>query len=96
MSEATREVLNTIAKVLLRCWIVGVVLQLLTFGGVLYMGGVVHYFHETLFGLSNHESDLIIAGYLSLLKLFVGVVFFIPWLAIWLLLIQTKKVRIER
>ena len=82
MSEPTREVLTTLNKVLLRCWILWAVLQLITFGAVLAMGDLAHYFHA-MFGLSIHDSDLISAGYLGMLKL-LGAIFIVLWLAIWL------------
>ncbi len=81
MSETTREVFDTLAKVLLRCWIIGFVLQLMLMGAVLSIGETIHDFHA-MFGLLNHESDMITCGYAALLKLCVGVFFFIPWLAI--------------
>ena len=81
MSEATRELFDTLAKMLLRCWIIGLILQLMLIGGVLSMGEMIHNWHG-MFGLSNHEADMNTAGYAALLKLCVGVFFFVPWLAI--------------
>ena len=89
MSEATREVFHTLAKVLLRCWIIGLVLQLMLMGAVLSIGETIHNFHA-MFGLSNHESDIVTCGYAALLKLCVGVFSFVPWLAIWLVLKTTN------
>ncbi len=91
MSEATREVLDTVAKVLLRCWIIGILLQWISLGGVLLMGDVIHSWHSALYGLSQPESAMITAGYLAGLKLCVAVFFFIPWLSIWLVLKKTKN-----
>ncbi len=91
MSETTREVFDTLAKVLLRCWIFGFVLQLVTVAAVLLMGETLHNMHGAMFGLSNHDSDMITVGYLSLLKLCVAVFFFIPWLSIWLVLKKTDS-----
>ena len=91
MSEVTRELFDTLAKVLLRCWLIGIVLMLLTLGGVLLMGDAVHDMHRAMFGLSNHESDMISLGYLALIKLCVSVFFFVPWLAIRLVLRTTKN-----
>ncbi len=90
MSETTREMLDTLGRVLLRCWILGFVLQVITFGGVLLMREVVYDLYATLFGLSNFESGMVIVGYLALLKLCVLVFFLIPWLAIRLVLKTTK------
>ena len=91
MSEATREILDTVSKVLLRCWIIGIVLQWITLGAVLLMGDVIHAWHGALYGLSIHESGMITAGYLAGLKGCVAVFFFIPWLSIWLVLKKTKS-----
>lgn len=86
MSDATRELLETLAKVLLRCWVIGMVLQLVTLLAVMAMGDVVHGMYANIFGLSEHESSLIIASYLALLKLVIATGFFIPWLATHLVL----------
>ena len=64
MSETTREVFETLAKVLLFCWVFGLVMQLMLLGAVLGMGETVHNFHA-MFGLSNHESDMITCGYIQ-------------------------------
>ena len=85
MSDAIREVLDTMAKVLLRCWIIGIVVQFISLGAVLSMGEMLHDIHGSLFGLTIQESNMITASYLSLLKVCVTV-FFITWLAIWLVL----------
>ena len=90
MTETTREVFDTLAKVLLRCWIFGAVLQFMTFGAVLLMGETVHNMHA-MFGLSIRDSDMISSGYMALIKLFVAVFFFIPWLAIWLVMKKTDS-----
>ena len=91
MSEAAREFLDTLAKVLLPCWILGFAMQLLVIGAVLVMGDTVHEWHGELFGLSIRESNLITASYAGLLKLCVGVLFFIPWLAIRFVLRKPKS-----
>ncbi len=90
MSETTREMFDTLGRVLLRCWIFGFVLQLVSFGGVLLMGSVVYDLYGSLFGMTKFESDMIIVGYLAVIKLCVLVFFFIPWLAIRLVL-KTPK-----
>ncbi len=86
MSETTREVLDTLAKVLLRCWIAGFVLQIVSFGGVVLMHEVIYELYTALFGLSIYDSDMIICSYLALLKLCVLVFFLIPWVSIRLVL----------
>ena len=86
MSETTREVLDTLGRVLLRCWIIGVVLQIVSFGGVVLMHEVIYELYTALFGLSIYDSDMIICSYLALLKLCVLVFVLIPWVAIRLVL----------
>lgn len=95
MSESMREILDVIAKVLLRCWIIGFCIQLMTFFGIMIMSGVLYEIYASLFDLTVHESNLIIVAYMSLIKLFVTIFFFIPWLAIWLLLNKTTEKEIE-
>ena len=90
MSESARETLETIAKVLLYCWILGFALQILTFGAVLSMGDLMHDLYGSMFGLSSHDSDMIVVAYLALIKLSVAVFFFIPWLAIRIVLRKQK------
>jgi uncharacterized protein DUF6868 len=88
MPEPTRttEFFDTLAKVLLRCWIFGFALLLLWLGVIVLAGDFLHRLHGNLFGLSKHELDVIFYGALALLKVLVLVLFFFPWLAIRLVL----------
>jgi hypothetical protein len=88
MAEPSRtiEFFDTLAKVLLRCWIFGYVFLLVWFGIYMLAGDTIHGFHGGMFGLTKHELDLIFYCGMGLLKLFVIVFFFIPWLAIKLVL----------
>ena len=88
MSDATREWFDTLAKVLLRCWIFGFVLLLIWLGALL--SGAVYKLHGPLMGLSNDELEVIHYCGIALLKLVVLVFFFIPWLAIRLVLRQAQ------
>ncbi len=45
-----------------------------------------------MFGVTSHEFNVIFYGALGMLKLFVLVFFFIPWLSIWLVLKKTNGV----
>jgi hypothetical protein len=54
------------------------------------MGETIHTLHGPLFGISNHELDLIFYCGLGVLKLLVLVFFFIPWLAVKLVLRQAR------
>lgn len=88
MTDANRDSLETIARVLLRCWLLGFGLLLVWFAAtqVVAMNKFVHELHTSMFGLSTHEVDLIFYCGMGLLKLCVLTLFFIPWLAIRLVL----------
>jgi hypothetical protein len=85
-SKETNEFFDTLAKVLLRCWVLGFVLLFISVGVVLLAGDSVHRLHADMFGLSKHELELVLYCVIALLKLLVLVFFFIPWLAIRLVL----------
>ena len=90
ISDSTRDCLDTLVKVLLRCWIIGFVLLFIWLGAALLMGETIHKLHGPMFGLSKHELDVIFYCGMGLLKLCVLVFFFIPWLAIRLVLRKAK------
>ncbi len=81
-SRQSTEFFSILAKVLLWCWTFGFVLLFIWLGVILLAGDVVHRLHGGMFGLSKHELDLIFYCGMGLLKLLVLVFFFIPWLAI--------------
>ena len=85
-SEQNVELFNTLAKMLLRCWLFGFVLLLIWLGVILFASDLIHRLHGEMFGLSKHELDLIFYCGLGLLKILVLVFFFFPWLAIRLVL----------
>jgi hypothetical protein len=89
-SKETNDFFDTLAKVLLRCWIFGFVLVSIWFGVYLLAGDLVLRLHGHWFGLSKHELDLIFYCGMGLLKLLVYVFFFFPWLAIRLVLRSRK------
>lgn len=88
MSESKQsfEFFETLAKVLLRCWVFGFVLLFIWLGVILLAGDLVHRLHGDMFGLSKHELDVIFYCGLGLLKILVLTFFFFPWLAIRLVL----------
>ena len=59
MHDSTRDFFDTLAKVLLRCWIFGFVLLLIWLGVVLIGGETIHRLHGPMFGLSDHELEVI-------------------------------------
>ena len=69
MSESTRELLDTLAKVLLRCWIFGFLLLLIWFGFYVLLGDVIHGLHGNMVGLSIHDLNVIHYSGMGLVKL---------------------------
>ena len=90
MQDSTRNVFDTLAKILLRCWIFGFVLLAIWFGAALLMSEAIHQLHGPMFGITGHELDVLFYGGMGLLKVFVFVFFFIPWLSIRLVLNKAK------
>jgi hypothetical protein len=64
----TTDFFDTLAKVLLRCGVLGYVLLLLSVGLILIAGDPIYRLNGTLFGLSKHELELIIYGCIVLMK----------------------------
>ena len=89
MSDSTKELLETTKDVLLRCWMFGFVLLVISLGATLLTGNLIHDLHGSMFGLTNHELDLIFYCLMGILKLIVIACFFIPWLSIKLVLKQS-------
>ena len=86
MSDSTRDFFETLAKVLLRCWVFGFLLLLIWFGVYMAAGEAIYRLHGGMFGLSKHEMDVIFYCSMGLCKLFLILFFYFPWLAIRLVL----------
>jgi hypothetical protein len=86
MTDSTRDFFDTLAKVLLRCWLISFALLLFSFAVFMLTGQIIDDIHGKMFGLTPHELDLIIYCWMGLFKLFVFIFFLIPWLAIRLVL----------
>jgi hypothetical protein len=83
MTESTnaKDLFDTLAKILLRCFVLGYLLLLLWF--VLYVvASGVFYWQAKLFGLTPHEVDLIHYCGMAVVKLIVILFFLFPYLAI--------------
>ena len=85
-SKETAEFFDMLAGVLLRCWICGFVLLYISIGVILLAGNFAYRLPGELFGLSKHDLDLILYCSIVVIKLLVLVLFFIPWLAVRLVL----------
>jgi hypothetical protein len=81
-----RELFDMLAKVLLRCFVMGYCVLLL-WAGVFLVGGYLTYdIAARLFGLSPHEVDMVNYCGMAFVKLIVILFFLIPYLAIRLVL----------
>jgi len=84
------DLLDAVAKVLLRCVVIGVLLLLLPFGVLLVAGDFVHSIHSKWFDVTRHEFDVIVYCSLTLGKTCVALFFLVPWLSIRLVLRKRK------
>jgi hypothetical protein len=87
----TTEFLEMLARVLVRCWMFGMLLLLLWFGVYALGSDVLYRLHGDMYGLSKHEMDMIFYSGMVLLKLCVLMFFFFPWLAIRLVLRKRNR-----
>jgi len=90
MSEQTVEFFDTLAKILLRCWIFGVIVLLFWWGAITLAGDLTLGVHGDMFGLTRPQLDVIHYCGLMLTKLVVAVFFFIPWVSIKMVLKKAK------
>jgi hypothetical protein len=82
MQGSHQEFLESLARVLLRCWVLGFVLLFISLGAMMLAADFSYRLQGNLFGVTKHELELIFYCGLGLLKLLVLVFFFIPWLSI--------------
>jgi hypothetical protein len=69
MTESTKDFLDAIRKVLLRCWIFGFALIFVSFAMFMSMRTTIDDLHGRMFGVSPHELDLIFYCGMGLFKL---------------------------
>jgi len=92
MSDSkTTDLFDTLAKVLLRCAVFGILLLLLTVGVFIFAGDTLYRLNSNFFDLSKHELDLILYCCIVLIEIIVLLFFLIPWLAIRLVLRKVKS-----
>ncbi len=87
-SDPTREFWETLAKILLRCALLGFLLLLFWFGTVTLAGNLVYDVHSRLLGIPRDRLQIIHYCGMGLTKLVIGCFFLIPWVAIRLVLRQ--------
>ena len=86
MTDSTRDFFETLAKVLIRCTGLGVLVLLIWVGFYVLLGDVVYQVHGDIFGLTKDTLDVIHYCGMGMLKLVVFAFFLFPWLAIRLAL----------
>jgi hypothetical protein len=84
MNDSTRAPFDTLARILLRCWIFGFVLLFVWFAA--FASHLLSQLHGPFVGLSDHELNVFHYCGMAFLKLVVLTLFFIPWLSIKLVL----------
>jgi hypothetical protein len=86
----TNEFFDTLAKILLRCWLFGFIVLLFWLGAVTLAGDLALGVHGDVFGLPRPQLNVIHYCGILLTKLVVGLFFFIPWLSIRMVLKKAK------
>jgi hypothetical protein len=90
MPDQITEWLDVVAKILLRCWIFGVIVLLFWWGAIMFAGNLTLGVHGEMFGLTRPQLNVIHYCGLMLTKLVVALFFFIPWVSIKLVLKKRK------
>ena len=86
MSDSATEIFQALDKVLLRCWILGFALLLITMVAYLFWRETIYRRHATMFELAPSDFHLIVYCFMGFTKLGVLLLFLIPWLSIRLVL----------
>ena len=89
-SKKIDELLDAIAKILLRCSIFGFILLLFWLGAITLAGDLVFGVHENMFGIPRPQLKVIHYCGMAFTKLTVALFFIIPWVSIRLAL-KTRK-----
>ena len=84
----TTDMLDAVAKILLRCWIFGFIVLLFWLGAVTLAGDFALGVHGDVFDLTRPQLNVIHYCGILFTKLAVGLFFFIPWVAVRLVLKQ--------
>ena len=91
MFDPTRDLLEAVAQVLLRCWIFGFLLLLFWAVVFLVASDVIYSLHGGMFDLSPHDLSVIHYSGMAFVKLCVFLFFLFPWIAIRLVLRKGKS-----
>jgi hypothetical protein len=88
--ETQNQFLESIASVLIRCFIMAVIVQLVWFGVFVGIGDLAFGIHEELFGTERLYFDMVNYFGLMFVKMISILFFLIPWLSIKLV-VRMKK-----
>lgn len=91
MTTQISESLELVAKILLRCWMLGLLLLFIWFGFFMVAPNVIYSLHGSMFDLNPHELNIIHYSGMAFVKLVMICIFFFPWVAIRLVLRQHSK-----
>jgi hypothetical protein len=86
MNGSIHEFFDTLAQVLLYCWVFGLLLLVFWAGVFLLARKLIYRLHGSMFGLTERELNVIHYSGIAFVKLCVILFFFFPWAAIRLLL----------
>jgi len=85
-SKDTDDLLDAVAKVLLRCFVLGYAFLLLWFAVYVIGGDALYRLNTNLFGVTQHEMNLLHVFGMTLVKLILFLFFLFPYVAIrWVL-----------
>ena len=85
-SASLDEVLSAVAQILLWCFVLGTLILFLVFGVFLAAGDFAYQVHSSMFDLSKHEFHMIWYCWMGLLKIWVFMLFLVPWIGVRLAL----------
>lgn len=80
------DLLDALARILIRCFVLGFLLLLIWVVFFMLASDVIHNLHGKMFGLSEHELDLIHYCGMAFVKLCVFLFFLFPYIAIRMVL----------
>ena len=90
-SASLEEVLTAISKILLWCFVLGILLLLFWFAFLLAADDFAHRVHAKMFDVSKREFDVINYCGMGLVKVWSFLFFLIPWIATRLALMGIRK-----
>lgn len=82
MTEKQTEQLQLLSSLLFKCWVMGFAILVIWLAFVLFGRQLIDTAHGLMFGLSDHELDVIMYCAMGIWKFLVLIFYFLPWLAI--------------